>query len=248
MAPVGIDDDQLQVMRSEANAPVFATAAAREEYERARRLQRVVRMGLGLLLLAAWSVVIYRLGGGSSGGEDEHGHEGNNHENGKPLEVAPVGAPGAAVKITCIVPAGTECHAPIITFLSDTAKRQPDKMRVEFKDMNEVDEKKLTDEVGSYCAAVIINGKTFFDIKTDKGVQHVSLVGTTPTHYSIRDVAAALEQTYAQVYGDTVKPAYVLPQGADDGPNHDRSPPPAARSETLDLQVPAFKPIEPPQK
>ena len=62
VAPVGMDDHQLSVVEKEALGECFASAEARYEYEKARRLRLVAMLAAGLVALVVFGVFMYRLG------------------------------------------------------------------------------------------------------------------------------------------------------------------------------------------
>jgi len=211
-----MDDHQLSVVEKEALGECFASAEARYEYEKARRLRLVAMLAAGLVALVVFGVFMYRLGArgplsGTAAGSAGGAHAGA--EAGKPLDIQPVGSPQAKVQVLAIVPAGSDCHSGIIKFLSDTAAKQTEKIRVEFTTMEAYGQDKLSKEVGSVCAAVLINGKSQFTVTCDGKERTVSLVGTEPTHYSLSDVGEALTSVYVTEYGDPGQPIFEVPAG-----------------------------------
>lgn len=212
MAPVGVDDDQLKVMRREANMPEFRSESAREDYERARRLRVVVRIVLVIVGLVAWSGFMYWVGVGRRGSAHAGGGATSDHDR-EQMKIEPVGSPGAKVRVQCILPESTDCHEPIIKFLQDTAKRHPDHIRVEFKGMNEFTEEDLADKAGAYCAAVLVNDRPDHEITSGGKVRTVNLVGTIPTHYSLWDLGETIRHIYELEYGKTDEEIFELPEG-----------------------------------
>lgn len=210
MAPVGMDDDQMEVVRREAEGPRFRSEAARWEYERLRRQRVVVRVTLGLLILIGWSYGLYRFARrGSESHPDSAEHSGCSSASG----IAAVGSSSAKVRVQCILPSGSDCHASIVKFLTDTAEKRPDQVRVDFDAMEGYSEKDLTAKIGSFCAGVLINSKAEFDLVLDGKPSRVSLIGTAPTHYSLYEVGEALQSVYVQVYGPSDEKVYALPEG-----------------------------------
>ena len=198
MAPIGIDDDQLEVMRREAQAATFHSEEARRDFERARR-RRVVFFVLGGCLLVCWSLFMVWLGRGTRPTADapeiQEGGAGT-------LDIDPVGSPVAKLKVLCVLPGGADCHSAVIRLFTAAARKRPREIRVEFEDMHLLGEEEVTKQIGSYCAAIAINGKTSFEVHEGGKTRGISLVGTVPTHYSVADVVEALTHEYAALYGD----------------------------------------------
>jgi hypothetical protein len=119
----------------------------------------------------------------------------------------------AKMKANCILPSSGDCHSPAVQMLKGVAQRYPDKVRVEFATMEQLGEKALTQQVGSYCAAVIINGKSDFDVAFEGSTRHVSLVGSAPSHYSLRDLLDCVTTVYTDLYGAPSEPLATLPEG-----------------------------------
>jgi hypothetical protein len=206
---VGMDDDQMAVVRREADGARFRSEAARWEYERACRQRLVARLLLALAILAGWGYGMYWLGRrahapGGGGGEGGGGRD---------AHIEPVGLPSAKVKVQCILPGGSDCHAAIVRFLADTAGKHPERIRVEFDAMEGYSEQELKAKVGAFCAGVLINGKTGFDLELDGKSVRVSLIGTVPSHYSLYEVGEALQAAYVREYGPADAPIYSLPEG-----------------------------------
>lgn len=202
MAPIGIDDDQLEVMRREAQAAAFSSEEARQDFERARR-RRVVLFVLGGCLLVGWSVFMVWLGRGTGGTKEEgdgHGH------GGEKVSIEPVGSPNAKVKVLCVLPDGSGCHTAVVKLFTAAAQKHPREIRIDFSSMEEVGEEELTSRVGEYCAAVAINDKTSFEVQKDGKKRRINLIGTVPSHYSLSDVMDALTHEYVAVYGDPGEP------------------------------------------
>lgn len=253
MSPVGMDDRQLSVVEKEVLGEHFASAEARFEYEKARRLRRVAMVVGGLLALVAFGAFMYRLGGGGQVTGTPAGTAGHGTgADSKSLDVKPVGSPQAKVQVLAIVPAGSDCHSGIIKFLAETAEKQTDKIRVEFTTMEAYGQDKLSQKVGSVCAAVLINGQSQFTVTCEGKERSVSLVGTEPTHYSLVDVGEALTSVYVKEYGDPGKPIFEAPPGSTCGGvgSTCNGPEGTAKSATGDgapepLELPGFKEMKP---
>jgi hypothetical protein len=208
-----MDDQQVELMRREAAGETFVSAEARYEFEKARRLRLVVRVTAAALAVLVFGGFMYWLGGGGRGGargggaDDGHSHgDGHSHS---PIEIEPVGSPVAGVKVICILPEDTGCHASIIEFLTEAAESDPARIRAEFKGMADFSEEAMAASVGEICAAVLINDQARFRVAQSGGAyRDISLVGTVPTHYSIGDVATALTHVFMAAYPDAEKPAF----------------------------------------
>ena len=199
MSPIGIDDDQLEVIRREAQAAAFHSEEARLDFERARR-RRVVLCALGVCVLAGWSGLMVWVGRGTrpgAGKDVEHPEHG-----GAKLDIAPLGSPAAKLKVLCVLPGDTECHSAVVKLFTGAVEKRKQEIRVDFKDMNDFSEDELASQVGEFCAAIVINGKTTFEVQKGGKTKRIHLVGTVPTHYSLDDVVGALTSEYAAVYGD----------------------------------------------
>lgn len=259
MSPVGMDDRQLSVVEEEALGERFESAEARYEYEKALRLRRVLTGVGALVALVAFGFAMYWLGGGarkSAGGapgsDADHGHGGS--KAGIPSE--PVGSPDAKVKVLAILPAGSGCHSNIVRFLTETATQRTDQIRVDFTTMDSYGVQKLQQDVGSSCAAIRVNGKSDFELTRDGKPHKVSLVGTEPTHYSLRDVGEALTAAFVQEYGDPGVPIFVAPAessscggpGSKDGHDHGVGGRPAGKTASTEdgepLELPGFREIK----
>ena len=215
MNPVGIDDDQLQVIERESVGETFASAEARYAYEKAKRLRTVLRTVSGILGLAVFGAAMYWLGGGGRGGAIG-GDSGGGGGAIARLNVPPVGSPTAKVQILAVVPAGTDCHSGIIKFVGDMAKEFPDRLRAEFMSMDEYGEDALVAKLGEVCAAVFVNGKSAYEGGTAGAKRTISLMGTETTHYSLADVGAVITHVYRLEYGDPPVPLYTPPPAASD--------------------------------
>ncbi|MCK5802997.1 MAG: hypothetical protein KAI66_09205 [Lentisphaeria bacterium] len=251
MGLVGMDDQQREVVENELFGHSFDSAEARWEYERIRRRRAVFRGVFGVFLLAVFGYGLYLLLGGGMSAADRHGHEGEGGGEGAKINVRPIGSPNARVSVLAVVPGGSDCHSGIIKFLCDTATANQDRIRVEFKTMEELGKDDLTNMTGSYCAAVIINDKTSFEVKAADcdTVRTVTLVGTEPTHYSLDDVGYSLTAVYTKEYGAPETPLFEA-KGKDCGTcdgGGDRPPEglPSAgqeldRDESIKLKLPTF--------
>jgi len=230
------------VLRREAEEPVFRSVAAREEFERARRLRLVKRVALGAILLIAWSLVMFRLGRG----RETHEHVEVADAKGHVVKLDPLGPPSAKVKVECVIPADSDCHTPVIQFLTQTSEKWPDHIRVEFRSMSNFSEDELTEKLGSVCAGVLINGTTDFELNEDGLKRHASLIGTIPTHFMLWDLGEALAQVYVKQYGDPGEPIYELPDSAKEEAKRRKASPQAEPPETqeLDFKLPAVQEIE----
>jgi len=258
-----MDDRQLSVVEQEDLGERFESAEARYEYEKALRLRRVLKWVGGLLALVAFGFAMYWLGGGgrklaATGATDTAGADTGGHGASRgPAPAEPVGSQDAKVKVVAILPTGSGCHNNIIRFLTETASRRQDEIRVDFTTMDAYGQQKLQKEVGSSCAAVMINGKTDFEL-TGCGEPHkVSLVGTEPTHYSLKDVGEALTSVFVQEYGDPGQPIYVAPAessscagsasgGGGHGPGGAAAPgrKPGTVEDSEPLELPGFREIK----
>lgn len=203
MSPGSIDDKQWSVVAEhEADGECFASAEARFEYEKTRRLRRVAVLLGAAVVLVVFGVGMYRLGRGSL---DDHD---TSHAAAAALDVDSVGSPDAKVKVLAIVPAGSDCHSGIVAFIRDVASKQPDRIRADFTTMEAYGTDNLTALVGQFCAAVLVNGTSEITILEDGKERRLSLVGTEPTHYTLADVGAALTAVYTTHYGAPEEPLY----------------------------------------
>ncbi|MBT3379501.1 MAG: hypothetical protein HN742_42720 [Lentisphaerae bacterium] len=245
MAPVGVDDDQLKVMRREANMPEFRSETAREDYERARRLRVVMKIIGVIVALLVWSGFMYWIGGGRGGkpgGPSAVAHSGHDHDDHKKIEIDPVGSPQAKVRIECVLPEGTDCHDPIIKFLQETAAKRPAEIRVEFKGMSDYDEADLTNKAGSFCAAVLVNDRPDHEIVSEGKRRVVNLVGTIPTHYSLWDLGETIRHIHEQAYGKAEDAIFELPEGEERKPaNVPETPVEEVPKKEFKLTLPGFK-------
>lgn len=266
MSPIGMDDSQLSVVEKEALGECFASAEARFEYEKARRVRRVALLVGSVVVLIGFGVFMYWLGGGrrfTSGGGDAKAVTSGDGKH-KPLDAKPVGSPEAKVQVIAIMPEGSDCHSGVAKFLADTATKHLDKIRVEYTTMREYGEKKLENQVGSVCAAILINGKSSFGVTCEGKTRTVSLVGTEPTHYSMNDVGEALSHVFTQEYGDPGEPIFEVAGGGKcghgdasgkscSGPPAGGTPAagtapagtPAAAADTTPLELPGFREMKP---
>ncbi|MBN2452565.1 MAG: hypothetical protein JXR77_19430 [Lentisphaeria bacterium] len=210
MDPVGMDDQQREVIAKEALGESFASAEARYAYERARRLRVVLRLGGGLVFLVLFGFAMYRLGGGGRGaaGEDAVEDGGSQLHGSGPLNLEPVGSPQAKVRVLAVVPTGSGCHAGIIQFLTEMVSRHPDRLRAEFVSMSGYGNEKLRAKIGMECAAVLVNEEATFELDVDGEKRKVSLIGTEPTHYTLGDVGEVITAVYRGVYGEPESPLY----------------------------------------
>ena len=202
MAPIGIDDDQLEVMRREAEALSLHSEEARRDLESARR-RRVVVLVLGGCLLVCWSFFMVWLGRGTRPESDPV--EEQDLESGT-VNIEPAGSPEAKPQVLCVLPGGSDCHSAVVKLLTAAANKHHAEIRVEFKDMHAIGEEELTKRIGSYCAAIAINDKTSFEVRDGEKRLGIHLIGTAPTHYSLVDVMRALTHEYTALYGDPGEP------------------------------------------
>lgn len=254
MSPIGMDDSQLSVVEKEALGECFASAEARFEYEKARRLRRV-GLALGsLVLLVAFGIFMYRLGssGRAPAGGDKKAAVTLNDPAHKPLDAKPVGSADAKVQVIAIMPEGSDCHSGVMKFLADTATKRPEKIRVEFTTMREYGEKSLKTQIGQVCAAILINGSTSFTVTHDGTSRQVTLVGTEPTHYTVADVGEALTSVFVQQYGDPGEPIYEVPAGTKcsgggkDGHGGSAGKPSASKTTEIGpIELPGFREMKP---
>jgi hypothetical protein len=208
-----MDDSQLSVVEREALGECFGSAEARYEYEKALRLRRVLKWVGSVLGLVAFGVLMYWLGGGGRLRADKGGAGDDGHGRKGPLDAQPVGSPDAKVKVVAVLPVGSDCHNGIVKFLSQTAMKRQDQIRVEFTSMDAYGSKNLEQKVGAMCAAVMINGSATFEVTCGGEKREISLVGTEPTHYSLADVGEALTSVFVTEYGDPGEPIYETPAG-----------------------------------
>jgi hypothetical protein len=266
VSPIGMDDRQLSVVEKETLGECFASAEARFEYEKARRLRLAVVLAGSFIVLLAVGVFMYWLGGGGRfrpAPVDEPAKE-PGAISGLP-GVKAVGSLGAKVQVLAIVPEGSNCHNNVIKFLTETASKRPDQIRANFTTMREFGEKNLESEVGSVCAAVLINGASTFNVTYQGKPVTISLVGTEPLHYNVADVAEALTSVFVKEYGDPGEPICQVPPGttcrsvslrplgapataavtgpsADHGQDHT---PPAGAKDNEPMMLPGFREIKP---
>ena len=245
MSPGGMDDQQWSVAEHEASAECFASAEARFEFEKARRLRRVGLLLGGAVALIVFGVFMYRLGRGGAASDHDAGHAA---EAPAALGVDPIGSPDASVKVLAIVPAGSDCHSGIIAFLKDVATRQPDRIRAEFTTMEAYGSDNLTALIGQVCAAVLINGSSEVTIQHDGKDHRLSLVGTEPTHYTLADVGAAITAVYTAHYGAPEEPLYDAAACSGPGGDSCSGPPgaPGAAGQTPGepLVLPGFREMQ----
>jgi hypothetical protein len=254
-----MDDSQLSVVEKEALGECFASAEARFEYEKARRLRWAAMLVGGVVALIGFGFFMYWLGGvgrapagAGKGAADSHGDPGQ-----KKLDAKPVGSPDAKVQVIAILPAGSDCHNGVAKFLGDAATKNPEKIRVEYTTMAEYGEKKLENQVGSVCAAVLINGKSAFEVTCEGKPRKITLVGTEPTHYSMADVGEALTSVFVAQYGDPDEPLFEPQPGAKCGHAGDEgkscsgpsgpggAPGTPAATDTEPLELPGFREMKP---
>ncbi len=194
---VGADDEQQELLEQEAPADDFLSDEARLDFERARRNRIIVLVVFLTLVLGGLAFLVWGLFAGSKpgGGPQRAG-------DACPKKLPPVGDPNAKIKIQCIAPTGSGCHDPIIQLLKQAAKRRKKQFYVTFSDMHRMGENMLKKTVGQVCAGVVINGKVTFTIQGKDGKKRkISLVGTAPANFSLRDLADVLTAVYVRTYG-----------------------------------------------
>jgi len=197
--PVASDDEQAQVVEHELQE--FESEEARQAFMRARRMRLIAAALFCAVCVGIFCVTAYRTW------RKAHPLNESRNLDAKPLNIDPVGDPNAKIKIECILPPETDCHAGIIKLLQDVAGRFPDQIYVEFRSMGMMGDEAVREKVGEVCAGVLINGNVHFELKDDKGeTRQIDLVGTAPTHFSLQDVMDALTQVYTQIYGPPEKP------------------------------------------
>ncbi len=253
MSPAGMDDPHSSLLERDFPGESFGSAEARYEYEKAVRLRRVLKWTGAALALVVFGMVMYRLGGGRFGAAS--GSETGQPARGK-LDVQPVGSPDAKVRVMAVLPAGSDCHNSVVKFLTEIATKRQDKIRVEFASMETYGTGKLEQQIGTSCAAIMINGMATFEVESCGQKRTISLVGTEPTHYSLADVGEALTSVYMHVYGDPGEPLYTAPAGSRtcSGPGEHgghgpvgMSPKPGVKApgeETQPIELPAFREIQ----
>lgn len=249
MAPIGMDDQQRELVEQEALGMDFTSAEAYYAYQKARRLRLVIRYVGGILLLAGFGYAMFLLGGGRgrSGTEAAATERAGNGPN--KLNIKPIGSPDAKLRITVVLPAGSDCHESIVRFITEVAQRHPDEMYADFHSMDSFTDKELSAKIGQVCAAVLVNGKTEFDhMKEGKLCHHISLIGTVPTHYSLGDLGVAINQEYQKAYGaekgspvdlSKFKPSCMLDSHGE-GPHAHGGEAEDKLEESLDITLPGF--------
>ena len=211
MPPVDMDDDQLELLRREAERDGLHTAAAREDLERARRLRIVIRGVLGIVVLAAFGYGMYRLGGGgkSTVAASAQAADPSCGAGQKAMPKA-IGAQDAKVQIVCSFPEEKGCHGPVVDFITKIVNAHAGSFRVQFKDMNQIGKDEPSKDPGAGCAAIVVNGKKEMDVTADGKTRHISLVGPLSTHYTLKDVGDALTDAYTREYGPPATPLFTL--------------------------------------
>ena len=210
--PLGFGPDSLEPDENEVSDIAFASAEARFELLRARRLRLVLHIAaMALVLLAATTTAVallarrgYGLGDGSAFGDSR---------NTPPkLNIAPVGSEDAKVQVVAVLPGGSDCHSGVAKFLTDIATARPEEIRVEFVSIDEfsVTKPDLQRKIGQPCAAVVINEDVNFRFRVAGKERSVTLVGNEPANYKMADVGEALTQVYKARYGDPGEPLYKL--------------------------------------
>jgi hypothetical protein len=211
--PLRIDDDRLDMPECEISDISFASAEARYALLCARRLRLVLHI-LGMVLVLSVALVVSLVIQSRRQGNDDGVIATLTGHSNQPvsLGIDPVGSENAKVQVLAILPADSDCHSGVAKLLSDSATLRPDEIRVVFKAMGEFSNDELDKLVGRVCAAVVINGKTDFELPKDGKPRRVSLVGTEPTNYRLGDVGEALTQVYAEQYGPPSEPIYQIQQ------------------------------------
>lgn len=211
---LGIEDERLDLPESEISDISFASAEARYALLRARRLRLVLHLAGMVLVLAVALTATLAIHSRRRGGEGVMASLTGNPQKPVSLGIAPVGSATAKVQVLAILPTGSDCHSGVAKLLSDVATLRPDEFRVEFKGMDEFSNAELSKMVGQVCAAIVINGKTDFELAKDGKIRRVSLVGTEPTNYRLGDVGEALTLAYTEHYGAPGEPIYQLQTAA----------------------------------
>jgi len=207
---LGIEDPQLDLAESEISDISFASAEARYALLRACRLRLVLHLaGMALVLSVALTAALVIHSRRQPDGGMVAALTGHSRQS-PSLGIPPVGSETAKVQVLAILPSGSDCHSGVAKLLSDVATLRPDEFRVEFKAMGEFTNEELNKLVGQVCAAIVINGKTDFDLPRDGKPRRVSLVGTEPTNYRIGDVGEALTLAYTEHYGAPGEPIYQI--------------------------------------
>ena len=120
-----------------------------------------------------------------------------------------VGADSAKVKVEAFLPVTIGCQDPVGLYLVAQARRAPSQLRVQISDMKDEKARARMDGFGVHCAAVVVNGKTRFDLGRHGG----KLLLEGPM--DIEDVCRVLGHELEQAYGDAaMKPS--VPAGVDD--------------------------------
>jgi hypothetical protein len=209
---LGLNEPPLELPEDEISDITFASAEARFELLRARRLRLVMHicaMVVVLLVATVFALIVHtRRAQGESVGSALLGDEHPGPP--KTLGIDPIGTPDAKVQIVAILPAGSDCHSGVAKFLSDVVTAHKDQMYVEFKAMEEYSQTELAKKIGQICAAVVINEKTGFTVDKGGKPTQVSLIGNEPTNYKMSDVGQAIRQEYVKAYGEPAAPLYQL--------------------------------------
>ncbi|MEA3402139.1 MAG: hypothetical protein U9R79_12960 [Armatimonadota bacterium] len=151
-------------------------------------------VGLALLVAAAVGVVVYEakvyfftppeevtgLAGGAALPDD-------------------FGSEDAKLKIeVCVGP----CIAFVAAGIADAVDEWPERVRVEFYDYMSQEGQEFVADHGEPLACIFFNGENRFTIEDNGGERTVHLSGPPDGEYTMQDLAAILEQSWRDVYGD----------------------------------------------
>jgi hypothetical protein len=113
-----------------------------------------------------------------------------------PLVNQQLGSEQAPVKVITFLPVNNGCQDVIGEYLADVAREFPALFQVRIMDMKDPQAKDVMRAHGIHCAAVLINGKTTFDLGGEDG--KFILEGPMDP----RDIARALKAAAHEAVGD----------------------------------------------
>jgi len=121
-----------------------------------------------------------------------------------------LGDPKAKVRVVAVVPMGVACHMQTMQILQEIAKADPERVRVEFYDMNSPQGQKELAKHGIHCATVLVNGKFEWKVKRN-GKEQTVVCQRKPnepmsTYYST-DLIEIVHQELQRQYGKGFEPA-----------------------------------------
>jgi hypothetical protein len=102
----------------------------------------------------------------------------------------------APTKVAAYVP-DSNCQAPCVQFLMDTAKSNPSKLYVRLVRSRTPEGSKITEaEIGGHCATYLINGKSTVTIKDKNGVTKEVTLEKSPESglYTLEQLKMAVQQ------------------------------------------------------